>query len=137
MNRVRFYTTEEIKAIEHELINNSNNVFLTEIAEDLGKKFNRPFDGMLSKVHQVKRKLSKNNIIQVDEFQYRKSINPNKKPVDRPVIKKSLHTLIEKPLHTVIEKQPTDIGVDVPHGMTFEGKPKRITLHSDHFRIYF
>ena len=129
MNRVRFYTTEEIKAIEHELINNSNNVFLTEIAEDLGKKFNRPFDGMLSKVHQVKRKLSKNNIIQVDEFQYRKSINPNKKPVDRPVIKKSLPT--------VIEQQPADIGVDVPHGMTFEGKPKRITLHSDHFRIYF
>jgi hypothetical protein len=35
------------------------------------------------------------------------------------------------------QQQPADIGVDVPHGMTFEGKPKRISLHSDHFRIYF
>ena len=34
-------------------------------------------------------------------------------------------------------QQPADIGVEVPHGMTFEGKPKKIMLHSDHFRIYF
>ena len=33
--------------------------------------------------------------------------------------------------------QPADIGVEVPHGMTFEGTPKKIMLHSDHFRIYF
>jgi hypothetical protein len=65
MNRVKFYTTEEIKAIEHELINNSDNVFLTEIAENLGKRFNRPYDGLLSKIHQVKRKLVKNNIIEI------------------------------------------------------------------------
>ena len=35
------------------------------------------------------------------------------------------------------EQKPADIGVEVPHGMTFEGKPKKIMLHSDHFRIYF
>jgi hypothetical protein len=33
--------------------------------------------------------------------------------------------------------QPAEIGIEVPHGMTFEGKPKKIMLHSDHFRIYF
>ena len=36
-----------------------------------------------------------------------------------------------------IKQESAEIGIDVPHGMTFEGKPKRITLHSDHFRIYF
>jgi hypothetical protein len=35
------------------------------------------------------------------------------------------------------EQKPADIGVEVPHGMTFEGTPKKIMLHSDHFRIYF
>ena len=35
------------------------------------------------------------------------------------------------------EQQPAEVGVEVPHGMTFEGKPKKIMLHSDHFRIYF
>ena len=34
-------------------------------------------------------------------------------------------------------QQPAELGVEVPHGMTFEGTPKRIMLHSDHFRIYF
>ena len=38
---------------------------------------------------------------------------------------------------TIVEQQPADIGIEVPHGMTFEGTPKRIMLHSDHFRIYF
>ena len=129
MNRVKFYTTEEIKAIEHELINNSDNVFLTEIAENLGKRFNRPYDGLLSKIHQVKRKLVKNNIIEIDNFQYRRSINPDKKSPGRPKKEKSLP---EK-----VNQQPAEIGVEVPHGMTFEGKPKKIMLHSDHFRIYF
>lgn len=129
MNRVKFYTTEEIKAIEHELINNSDNVFLTEIAENLGKRFNRPYDGMLSKIHQVKRKLTRNNIIKIDDFQYRRSINPDRKSAGRP--KK------EKSSVEIINQQPAEIGVEVPHGMTFEGKPKKIMLHSDHFRIYF
>lgn len=129
MNRVKFYTTEEIKAIEHELINNSDNVFLTEIAENLGKRFNRPYDGLLSKIHQVKRKLIKNNMIEIDNFQYRRSINPDKKSPSRP--KK------EKLLPEKVNQQPAEVGVEVPHGMTFEGTPKRIMLHSDHFRIYF
>ncbi len=34
-------------------------------------------------------------------------------------------------------QQPAEVGVEVPHGMTFEGTPKKIMLHSDHFRIYF
>lgn len=129
MNRVKFYTTEEIKAIEHELINNSDNVFLTEIAENLGKRFNRPYDGLLSKIHQVKRKLIKNNMIEIDNFQYRRSINPDKKSPGRP--KK------EKLLPEKVNQQSAEVGVEVPHGMTFEGTPKRIMLHSDHFRIYF
>lgn len=33
-------------------------------------------------------------------------------------------------------EQPTK-GIDVPTGTTFEGTPKRVTIHADHFRIYF
>jgi hypothetical protein len=36
-----------------------------------------------------------------------------------------------------VVQKPVEIGMEVPHGMTFEGKPKKIMLHSDHFRIYF
>lgn len=51
-------------------------------------------------------------------------------------LKNKLSTdLVSKPQPTV--QQPAEIGVEVPHGMTFEGKPKKIMLHSDHFRIYF
>jgi len=133
MNRVKFYTTEEIKAIELELINNCDNIFLTEIAENLSKRFNRPYDGLLSKIHKVKRKLIKQNLIEVDNFQYRRSINPERRAPGRP-IKEKPSTAVIKP---IVEQQPAEVGVEVPHGMTFEGKPKRIMLHSDHFRIYF
>jgi len=129
MNRIKFYTTEEIKAIELELINNCDNVFLTEIAENLSKRFNRPYDGLLSKIHQVKRKLITQNLIEVDNFQYRRSINPERRSPGRPIK--------EKPSPAVIKQQPAEIGIEVPHGMTFEGTPKKIMLHSDHFRIYF
>jgi DNA relaxase NicK len=45
--------------------------------------------------------------------------------------------LIHQNQPIVEQKQPADIGIEVPHGMTFEGTPKKIMLHSDHFIIYF
>ena len=56
------------------------------------------------------------------------------KVTNKPV--KSLATIRAKKV-LQDEQQPAEIGVEVPHGMTFEGTPKRIMLHSDHFRIYF
>ena len=32
---------------------------------------------------------------------------------------------------------PTNKGLTVPAGTTFEGTPKRVEIHTDHFRIYF
>ena len=31
----------------------------------------------------------------------------------------------------------TERGLTVPAGTTFEGTPKRVEIHTDHFRIYF
>ena len=44
---------------------------------------------------------------------------------------------VKKAVKPIVEQQSAEIGVEVPHGMTFEGTPKKIMLHSDHFRIYF
>ena len=32
---------------------------------------------------------------------------------------------------------PTNKGLTVPEGTTFEGTPKKVEIHTDHFRIYF
>lgn len=82
---------------------------IKSIARRLSDQFNRPTYGLCQKLHQLKKQI------------------PN---IKSRVYKEKLN------FEPAIE-QPADIGVDVPHGMTFEGKPKRITLHSDHFRIYF
>lgn len=34
-------------------------------------------------------------------------------------------------------KQQTSTGLTVPAGTTFEGTPKKVEIHTDHFRIYF
>lgn len=53
-------------------------------------------------------------------------------------LKKKMNPNAVKEVNNVTTRiQPADIGVEVPHGMTFEGTPKKIMLHSDHFRIYF
>jgi hypothetical protein len=59
------------------------------------------------------------NAVEVKIYKTRRKLNSN-------VIKQS-----------PILQQSAEIGIEVPHGMTFEGKPKKIMLHSDHFRIYF
>ena len=66
MNRLQFYTTEEIQTIENELINN-NGLFITQIAENLSKRFDRPYEGLLSKIHKTKKRLIQTNLVKVDE----------------------------------------------------------------------
>ena len=50
-------------------------------------------------------------------------------------IRRKLPSNVIKP--SAVVQQPAEVGIEVPHGMTFEGTPKKIMLHSDHFRIYF
>ncbi len=111
-----FYSEETIASIKKALQT-------TETIENIAKKISididKSYTAVLAKVHKISR--------------------------DMPERKKTKFSKVEsvKSVITVCankeenQQQPADIGVDVPHGMTFEGKPKRITLHSDHFRIYF
>jgi hypothetical protein len=134
MNQLQFYTKEEIQIIEDELINN-NGLFLTDMAEKLSKTFNRPYDGLLSKIHKTKKRLIQTNLVEVKNV---KTNNPIKRLPGRPKKENKVINKLEKSNYEpIVEQQPAEVGVEVPHGMTFEGKPKRIMLHSDHFRIYF
>lgn len=129
MTKIKFYTKKEIAIIEDLLINNPENISVTDIIDRLQIEFDRPFDGIRSKIINTKRRLIKEGRLEnlrFNEKPRKKSIN-SKKPLGRPKKVELLN----------FDQQPAEIGVEVPHGMTFEGKPKRIMLHSDHFRIYF
>ena len=65
-----------------------------------------------------------------------RSFAPKVKPVRSLATIRAKKELQDKKQQEVLQ-QPAEVGVEVPHGMTFEGTPKRIMLHSDHFRIYF
>ena len=117
---VNFYHKEEIDVMNSMIATGQP---ITEIADILSIKFNRPVVGLKWKLYNLKK-----------DIPYIKTWNSPRKKIQ--VVKKTTNVKqnLPKPL---IEQKSADIGVEVPHGMTFEGKPKRITLHSDHFRIYF
>lgn len=114
MNRVKFYTAEEKNIMKQML---SSGESKKTIARKLAIQFNRSEYG----IYQLLGKL--------------RSFDPEVKPaISITTIRAKREAQETKP---VVEQQTTEIGVEVPHGMTFEGKPKKIMLHSDHFRIYF
>ena len=104
-----FYTDEQIKTLKDAI--NSGEA-LSKIAKRLHTSFNRTEHNLYVKLMKLK------------------VTNKTVKPV------RSLATIRAKKV-LQDEQKPTEVGVEVPHGMTFEGKPKKIMLHSDHFRIYF
>lgn len=118
MNTVRFYSVEEINIMKTDIATGEP---IGRIAKRLAKEFDRPIPGLEQKMYLLKK-----TVPVIAKWKGRKTT--------KSVIKK------QAPLNftpeTVVQ-QPAEIGVEVPHGMTFEGKPKRIMLHSDHFRIYF
>jgi hypothetical protein len=109
MRDLRFYTLEEEDILKKAI---SSGEPIKNIATRLAVEFNRPIIGLSQKLRNLKKQI----------------------PDIKSKIVKERFNFQPEP---VVEQQPADIGVDVPHGMTFEGKPKRISLHSDHFRIYF
>jgi hypothetical protein len=128
--KIKFYTKEEIDIIEDSLINNPKNTSVADIIDRLQVQFNRPYDGLRSKIILTKRRLIKQGRLENLRFNEKpkvKKVITEKKSVGRPRKVELLN----------FEQQPAEVGVEVPHGMTFEGTPKRIMLHSDHFRIYF
>lgn len=119
-SKASFYTEEQI--IEMISLLKTRDVKLNQLSKDLAIKYNKTEYSTRFKLYELKKK------IKVGEFKDIKQVNVKK------TVKKPSNLNFEP---DVEKQQPADIGVDVPHGMTFEGKPKRITLHSDHFRIYF
>jgi transposase-like protein len=107
---VKFYSAEEKKEILRIASDLTINVY--DASSDLARKYNRSQNAVEVKIYKTRRGLSNDN-------------KPRRKSPKPSVLK------------PVVEQQPADIGVEVPHGMTFEGTPKKIMLHSDHFRIYF
>ena len=116
--KVMFYTQEQTE--EMISILKTGDVNINELSRQLAVKYGRTIYAVRFKLHGLKKKLNLTKNSQLDKVKVKKVIN-NPEPLNfEPVI-----------------QQPADIGVEVPHGMTFEGKPKKIMLHSDHFRIYF
>jgi len=115
MKEIKFYTVEE-KNIMKQMVSTG------ESKRNIARKLAIQFDRSEYGIYQLLGKM--------------RSSFPKVKPV------KSLATIRAKrelqDSKPVVEQQkPAEIGIEVPHGMTFEGKPKKIMLHSDHFRIYF
>jgi hypothetical protein len=109
---VKFYSKEEVKEIK-EIIKDPESK-IREAAIVLAKKYDRNLAAVEVKMYQLRRKLH-------PEINFKSKKSTSKSKITK----------------TAPEQQSADIGVEVPHGMTFEGKPKKIMLHSDHFRIYF
>jgi hypothetical protein len=104
---VRFYSKEEQKELLK--IVNDRTINVRAAALEFSKKYNRNIGAVEVKIYKTRRTLDG--------------------------IKKQSRVVKATPI--VEQQQAADIGVEVPHGMTFEGTPKKIMLHSDHFRIYF
>ena len=114
MNTVNFYSVEEIVIMKVDIATGEP---IRQIATRLSKEFNRPIPGLEQKLYALKK-----SVPEIHKW--------NGPKLKKKVIKKVVNT-------PIVEQQPAELGVEVPHGMTFEGTPKKIMLHSDHFRIYF
>jgi hypothetical protein len=116
MSQLKFYTKEEYAIIKTAIESGEP---IASIVRRLSVEFNRGKLGLYQKIHTIKK-----NTPVLHTWEGSKRL---------PSVKKE--KLNFEP--DVIIQEPAEIGIEVPHGMTFEGKPKKIMLHSDHFRIYF
>jgi len=117
MNTVKFYTVEEVNIMKTDIASGEP---IQRIAKRLSKEFDRPVPGLEQKLYLLKK-----TVPVIAKWKGVKRTRTVKKQTPLNFTPES------------VEQQPAEIGVEVPHGMTFEGTPKKIMLHSDHFRIYF
>jgi hypothetical protein len=106
--KIRFYSEQE----QQEMLRLANDpsINVREASEKFARKYNRTVNSVEVKMYKIRRNLPSDIITAL------------------PVV---------KPSGVVKKQEPAEVGVEVPHGMTFEGTPKKILLYSDHFRIYF
>jgi hypothetical protein len=119
IKKVVFYTEEQTE--EMISILKSGKINVNELSRQLAVKYGKTIFSLRFKLYDLKKKLNLTKGRQLDKVRVGKVIN-NIQPLN---------------FEPNIEQKPAEIGIEVPHGMTFEGKPKKIMLHSDHFRIYF
>ena len=124
MKTLKFYTEEEVIIMKTDIATGEP---IEQIARRLSKDFDRPIPGLAQKLHILKR-----DVPFIAKWKGVKRV----KPVRSLATIRAKKVLQDKKQEEALQ-QPAEIGVEVPHGMTFEGKPKKIMLHSDHFRIYF
>ena len=117
MQTLKFYSAEENRIMVNAIASGEP---IRQIARRLSKELDRPTPGLEQKLYLLKK-----YIPNIAEWKNSKRIKTVKK-----------QTQLNFTPATIVQ-EPAEIGIEVPHGMTFEGKPKRIMLHSDHFRIYF
>jgi hypothetical protein len=118
-----FYSEETIGSIKKSLETTET---IESIAKRISVDINKSYTAVLAKVFKISK-----------DMPGRKKTRFSKaEPVRSLATIRAKKVLQDKKQEEALQ-QPAEIGVEVPHGMTFEGTPKKIMLHSDHFRIYF
>jgi len=112
-----FYTNDDIRRMK-ELIRTGEP--LVRIAMREHENFNTTSKGFLTKLYEVAKKTRK---IQKRNSKRNVPANGSETPV----------ALVDQTTAKVL----TSKTIAIPNGTVFEGECKRVTLHSDHFRIYF
>jgi len=110
MTTLKFYTKNQEKIIKTAV---ESGEALPSISRRLSIQFNRKESAIYQKLRVLKKTIHVTNLAEIRAERVLQDTKP------------------------ILKQEPAEIGIEVPHGMTFEGKPKRIMLHSDHFRIYF
>tara|TARA_R110000868_G_scaffold25451_2_gene99473 strand:- start:523 stop:1047 length:525 start_codon:yes stop_codon:yes gene_type:complete len=109
-----FYSEEIVDSMKESLRSTET---IENIADRFAKLLNKSSSAVLAKLNSLSKKMPERKKTKFSKVEPVKSLA-------KISAKKEL-------------QQPAEIGIEVPHGMTFEGTPKKIMLHSDHFRIYF
>lgn len=107
MIQFKSYTRKEVESIKFAIQSGES---INNISKKLSVEFGRTRSSVLQKIYSINRRFPKLK--------------------STPVIQKVIE------IEPVVQ-QCAEIGIKIPDGMTFEGKPRKIMLHSDHFRIYF
>lgn len=108
MRTITFYKEEEVNFIVKGLKNKEKP---TEISRNFRKKYGRNSMAVYNKVLAVRNQLRAGDDVK-DIVKRKPYIKPERRP-------------------------SSSTGIEIPRGITYEGVPKKIELHHDHFRIYF
>lgn len=161
MKTIKSYTNKEVNEIINYLKSGLNNV---EISEKLYKNSDRTITALYKKVSKTRKKLNLNNKISKNRnfsFYSNEEINLIKKKLEEGYSNKNIANIILKKYNrsygsaynkikkirnessSKIETKKLenttdnlDLGIELPKGMTFEGKAKKIILHSGYFKVY-